>query len=129
VVVYGIYFGILIPRLTADPLHAQPYLELLFTCVFCLVVLQIILQTALAIALRDEARQPRDERERLIGMKSDRVAMVVMAATIGCLWWAYVAGPAFIANTAILANVVLFGLVLAAIAKYTSAIVYFHRGA
>ena len=127
VLAYSVYFAILIPRLSADPSH--PYFGLLFECVFCLVVLQIVLQTALAIALREEARQPKDERERLIGMKSDRVAMVVMAVTIGCLWWTYVASPAFVANSAILANLVLFGLVLAAIAKYVSAIVYFHRGA
>ena len=128
-VVYGAYFAILIPRLTVDPLHPQPYLGLLFGCVVSLVVLQVVLQSALAITLREDARQPKDERERLIGMKSDRVAMVVMATTIGCLWWTYVANPAFIGNNAILANLALFGLVLAAIAKYASAIVYFHRGA
>ena len=129
VIMYGAYFAILIPRLSVDPLHPQPYLGLLFGCVFGLVVLQIIVQTALAISMREEARQPKDERERLIGMKSDRVAMVVMASVIGCLWWMYVVNPAFISNNAILANLVLFGLVLASIAKYGSAIVYFHRGA
>ena len=127
VLAYGVYFALLIPRLSADPPHA--YLGLLFGCVVCLIVLQVVLQTALAIALREEARQPKDERERLIGMKSDRVAMIVMATVIGCLWGTYVASPAFVANRAILANLVLFGLVLAAIAKYVSAIVYFHRGA
>ncbi len=125
----GAYFIILIPRLSAAPAQPQPYLALLFACVIGLIVLQVVLQSALAVTMRLEARPPLDERERLIGMKSDRVAMVVMAAYIGCLWWAYVMGPAFIANSAIVANLVLFGLVLAAIAKYVSAILYFHRGA
>ncbi len=128
-IIYGVYFAILIPRRAADPAQPHSYLGLLFGCLVCLVVLQIILQSALSLSMREEARQPKDERERLIGMKSDRVAMVVMATAIGCLFWIYVAGPAFIANSAILANFVLFGLVLAAIAKYASAIVYFHRRA
>ena len=73
-----------------EPLAAAaPYLGLLFGCVVCLVVVQVVLQTALAMSTREEARQPKDERERLIGMKSDRVAMVVMAGVIGCLWWVY----------------------------------------
>jgi hypothetical protein len=126
---YGIYFTILIPRLAASPDRPPPYLALLFGCVFCLIVVQIALQTGIAIAMRDQARLPPDERERLIGIKSDRIAMAVLSTLVASSWLLTIAGPAFMANSAIIANLMLFALVAAAITKFASVIVYFHRGA
>lgn len=127
VAVYGVYFALLVPRLAADPGHA--YFGLLFGCVFSLIVLQIILQTGIAIIARDQANLPPDERERLTGLKSDRIAMGVLSSSVACLWLGYLIGPAMLTDKAVLANLLLLALVLAAAAKYASEIIYYHRAA
>ncbi len=129
VLVYSLYFAILVPRLAASPDRPQPYLALLFGCVVGLVALQVILQAGLAILMRGEANQAPDEREKLIVLKSDRIAMAVLTTLIASGWMIYIVGPAFMANSAILSNLVLFALVLSAVTKFASQIVYFHRGA
>jgi hypothetical protein len=127
--VYAVYFAILIPRLAAAPGQATPYFGLLFACVVSLIVLQIVLQVGIAVARPAEAKLPMDERERLIVLKSDRVAGIVLSTLAGCLFLIYLAGPGVMSNSAIMANAVLLALVLAALSKYASQILYFHRGA
>jgi phage tail protein X len=129
IMVYGVYFAMLIPRLAATPGPAEPYFGLLFACVVGLIVLQIVLQAGMAITRPADAIAPIDERERLIVLKSDRVAGIVLSTLAGCLFMIYLAGPGFMANGAMMANAILFALVLAAASKYASQIVYFHRGA
>jgi hypothetical protein len=125
--VYAVYFAILIPRLAATPGQAPPYVGLLLGCVVSLIVLQIVLHIGIAVARPAEAKLPMDERERLIVLKSDRVAGIVLSTLAACLFLIYLAGPAVMASSAIMANAVLLALVLAAVAKYASQIVYFHR--
>jgi ammonia channel protein AmtB len=62
-------------------------------------------------------------------LKSDRVALGVLTTLLALGWLGYLIGPDFTATRAVLANALLFTLVAAALAKYTSQIVYFHRGA
>jgi ammonia channel protein AmtB len=127
--VYGVYFAVLIPRLAASPGRSPPYLGLLFACVLALIASQIALQVGIAITMRHDAKLPMDERERLIVLKSDRVALGVLTTLLALGWLGYLIGPDFTATRAVLANALLFTLVAAALAKYTSQIVYFHRGA
>jgi hypothetical protein len=120
---YALYFAILIPRLVADP--RAPEYGLLIGTVILLIVLQIVLQTAIAILSRGDASQPRDERERLIGLKSDRIALGVLSTAIGGLFVIYVFAPGIPGTTTIAANAILLSLVLSALAKFGSVIVYF----
>jgi hypothetical protein len=129
IAVYTVYFAILIPRLTATPSQTPSYFGLLFACVVSLILLQIVLQIGIAVARPGEAKLPMDERERLIVLKSDRVAGIVLSTLAGCLFLIYLAGPGVMSNNAVMANAVLLALVLAAVSKYASQIVYFHRGA
>ena len=129
VAVYSVYFTILLQRAPAGPGQMQPYLGLLFGCVVTLIVVQIILQSAIAIAMRGQARLPPDERERLINLKSDRIAMGVLSASVACLWLGCMIVPAALTGGGVLANLMLLTLVLSAAVKYASQIVYFHRAA
>lgn len=129
VAVYSVYFTILLQRPPAGPSQMQPYLGLLFGCVVTLIVVQIILQSAIAIAMRGQAQLPPDERERLINLKSDRIAMGVLSASVACLWLSYIIVPAAVTGSGVPANLMLLTLVLSAAAKYASQIVYFHRAA
>jgi len=128
-IVYGTYFTILAPRLAATQPRPTSFLPLLIACVVALIILQIVLHTVLAIAMRREANLPPDEREHLIGLKSDRVALGVLTTLVAAGWLLYLGGPAFMTDSGILANLVLLALVIAAAAKYVSQIVYFHRRA
>lgn len=47
--------------------------------VVTLIVIQVVSHILIAILYRDEANEPRDERDRLIGMKAGRAAYGVLA--------------------------------------------------
>jgi hypothetical protein len=125
---YGTYFTLLLPRLAANPSQPVPYLDLLLSCIVVMVVLQISVQATLAVLQADTANSPHDEREALIGLKSDRIAFIVLTVLINLLWLAYIVLPNQWASSAILANTILFALVASTAAKYASQILYFHRG-
>src|ERR1700733_9359097 len=124
---YAVYFAILIPRLIAEP--AAPQYGLLIGTVVLLIIVQVTLQTGLAILFRCDATQPRDERELLIALKSDRIALGVLSTAIACLFLAYVFTPGIPRTTTIATNAILLSLVLSAVAKLGSQIVYFRLGA
>jgi hypothetical protein len=128
-VAYGVYFVLIVPRLLAAPEAPLPYLGLLFGCCVGLVILEIAMQTFVAVTMRDQANLPMDERERLIALKSDRVALIVLTTLIASGWTLYAAAPALLGSSAALANLLLLTLVLSAAAKHASVIVYFRRGA
>ena len=89
------------------------------------VVAQAVLHVALRLQSPGDARTPKDERERLIGLKSTEVAFVVLIvgslASIGTMHLRVRAWE--------MAHTTLFAVVLAALAKFASQIVFYRRDA
>jgi len=97
---------------------------LLIGCVVVLVVLQIVFHIAAAVRTPRDAATPRDERERLIALRSTNIAFYVLAS--GAVLAAM--GLVFVGEAFAMANLILLSLVLAELAKYTSQIFFFRRG-
>ena len=99
-------------------------LGLFIGCVVILIVLQIIFHIIAAIRAPRDATAPRDERERMIALKSSNIAYYVVAS--GAVLAAM--GLVFVGEPFVMANFLLLALVLAELTKYASQIVFFRRG-
>ena len=89
-----------------------------------LIVVQIVLNIVIAVASPKEAQTPRDERERLIGMRASGVAFYVLL--VGVLSAVTVA---YVVDKLGLAALVVAAAGLAQIVQYAGVIVGYRRGA
>jgi hypothetical protein len=120
--IYGVYFWSLTHgRAPVSNFHIGSFFE----TVIALIVVQVVLSIAAAIATPKEARAPRDEREKLIDLKATRVAYAGLAAVIAlaCFFGAFL--PSIILTT----NALLFALVIAELLRSTSQIIQYRRSA
>lgn len=88
------------------------------------VLVMIVLTVLAAVMSPRDASQPADEREKLIALKSARVALIVI--TIGAI--AAIGAMFYGADRVLVANGLFFAMVLGEIAKDSAQIVYFRRG-
>lgn len=121
--VYGVYFFFVI-RAGHAGAPGGHFFGLLET-VIALVVIQVGLLIAVSIVSPRDAREPRDERERLIDMRATRQAYHGLATGIAlaCFFGAFT--PPIIFNT----NALLFVLVTAELLRSTSQIIQYRRQA
>jgi hypothetical protein len=121
VCIYGFYFwSVFTHRSKADGSHVG-----LLETIIAVVVLQVVLTVAVAIFSPKEAKAPRDEREKLIELRSMRVAYAGLATSVAlaCFFGAF--DPPILFNT----NALLFILVTAEILRSACQIVQYRRGA
>ncbi len=120
--IYGLYFW--------SVMHAGPkgggfrFGGLLETIV-ALVFVQVVLTVAVAIFSPKEAKAPRDERDKLIELRSMRVAYAGLATgiAVACFFGAF--NPPILFGT----NALLFILVTAEIMRSACQIIQYRRGA
>jgi hypothetical protein len=93
--------------------------------IIALVVLQVVLTIAVAIFTPKEAQAPRDERDKMIELRSMRVAYAGLATSVAlaCFFGAF--DPPIVFN----ANSLLFILVTAEILRSACQIIQYRRGA
>jgi hypothetical protein len=120
--IYGFYFWSVIH---AGPNSTGFHFGGLLMTVVALVVLEVGLHIAAAIFNPKEAQAPRDERDKLIELRSMRVAYSGLATGIAfaCFFGAFT--PPIIFN----ANSLLFILVTAEILRYACQVIQYRRGA
>jgi hypothetical protein len=118
--IYGIYFWSVTHRTS----HFTGFGGLLGT-IIALVVVQVVLNIAVAILAPAEAKAPRDERDKLIELRSMRFAYAGLATGIAlaCFFGAF--SPPIVFKT----NSLLFILVTAEIMRSACQIVQYRRGA
>jgi hypothetical protein len=93
--IYGFYFwSVFTHRTKGDGSHAG-----LLETIIAVVVLQVVLTVAVAIFSPKEAKAPRDEREKLIELRSMRVAYAGLATSVAlaCFFGAF--DPPILFNT------------------------------
>ena len=97
----------------------------LLMTIVALVVIQVVLTLAVAIAAPKEAKAPRDERDKLIELRAMRVAYSGLASSVAlaCFFGAF--NPPILFNT----NALLFILVTAEMARVGCQIIQYRRGA
>jgi hypothetical protein len=93
--------------------------------IITLVVIQVALTTAVAISSPREAKAPRDERDKLIELKSMRVAYAGLATSVALAVFFGAFDPPIVFNT----DSLLFILVTAEILRSACQIVQYRRGA
>jgi hypothetical protein len=119
--IYGFYFW--------SVMHAGPHSGVhfggLLNTIGALVLVHAVLTSAVAAFQPKEARAPRDERDKLIELKSVRVAysVLVTGVVLACFFGAF--DPPIVFNT----NALLFVLVAAEILRSAYQIVQYRRGA
>jgi hypothetical protein len=121
--VFGIYFSKIVQVLVTGRGRGGTA-RLFLALVAALIVLEIALHVAIAIQSPREARTPKDERERLIDMKATRIAFPVLLvgafSAIGTLH--------LDVGRSVMADAVLFAIVLAELTRFGAQIVYHRRG-
>ena len=120
--IYGVYFWSVIH---AGPQAGRSHFGSLLVTIVALVVVQVVLTVAVAIAAPKEAKAPRDEREKLIELKATRVAYSGLATSVAlaCFFGAF--DPPIVFNT----NALLFVLVTAELLRSSCQIIQYRRGA
>ena len=123
--VYGYYFWRLFGVVQAGHAETFHYGALLTQLIVLLVILEIVLQIAIALPRPKEAQAARDEREKLIMYKATRVAfhVAMIGAALGAVASSLGATGFYVANGLFLA------MVLAEIVRAGGQIVYFRLGA
>ncbi len=121
-VIYGFYFWIVVR--SGEGMGAV-HLGALLGTVIALVIVQVVLIAAAAALAPKEAKAQRDERDRLIELRSTRVAYAALATSVvfACFFGAF--EPPVIFN----ANALLFILVAAEIMRSGCQIFQYRRGA
>jgi len=119
--IYGYYFV----SLVRSGRHAVAGFGGLLGTIVALVIVQAVLNIAVAIYKPKEAKAPRDERERLIDLRSTRCAYAGLAT--GVAFAIFFAGfnPPIVFN----ANALLFILVVSEALRNASQIIQYRRGA
>ena len=121
--VFGAYFWN-INRILRGQVEHRAAFKISVGLIVAFVLLEIVLHIAVAIQAPNEARAPKDERERLIEMRATRVAfqVLVVGALLG------VGTMHVTARAWVMAHVVLLAVVVAELVKFGGQILYFRRG-
>lgn len=121
---FGVYFALLGRSMHAGHGPARYFFGILIGCILGQVALQVVLHVVAALQAPKDARAAKDERERLIELKSTHIAFYVLI--VGVLM---AAGSMHLgAGKILMANGILLALVLAELVKFSGQIVYFRRG-
>jgi hypothetical protein len=118
--IYANYFWSVLSRA-----HGGSQFSGLLGTVIALVVVQVTLTVIAAIFAPNDAKEPRDEREKLIDLRATRVAYAGLATgvALACFFGAF--DPPLVFN----ANALLFILVVTEIMRCSCLIIQYRRGA
>ena len=120
--IYGLYFW---SAVRSRAQGGSGNLTGLAGTVVAIVVVQTVLTIIVAIFDPKDAQAPRDERDRMIDLKSARFAYFALAGSVACAVSVAAIYPSFIFST----NALLFVLVAAEVLRSGCQIVQYRRGA
>jgi len=120
--IYGYYFWSV---LRAGPHLGSFHFAGLLATLIALIVVQIVLTIAVAVASPRDARAPRDEREKLIELRATRVAYAGLATSVAMACFFGARDPPIVFNT----NSLLLLLVTAELLRSGCQIIQYRRGA
>ncbi len=121
---FGVYFGEIAKQLFGAAASRGSYLPLFVLLVGAIVAMEIVMHVFIAIRSPQDARAPRDERERLIAQRATARAFYVL------LTGAFIAiGTMHLGvSTWVLAHCVLFAIWIAELTRYGSLLYYTRHG-
>ncbi len=125
--VFGWFYG----SVAAGRMEGVAILHFLILSVLAVIVLQVVANLVLAGLAREDARSPKDERERLIELKAIRIAFYVTITAILATIFILIHTPLYGRHVAApeMALWVTGGVILGDVIKSAAQIVYFRRDA
>ena len=120
--IYGYYFWSVIQ---SGPHRGGFQVGGLLATIVALVVVQVVLIVAVAIYKPSEAKAPRDERDKLISLKSTQIAYAALGTSVGFACFFGAMTPPIVFNT----NALLFLLVTAEILRALCQVIQYRRSA
>ena len=121
-VIYAFYFWSAFHQRSQGP---GPQVAGLVGTIIALVIVQVVLNVAVAIVDPRKAKAPRDECEKLIDLRATRLAYAALAGSVACACIFGAFDPPTIFNT----NAFLFILVIAEILRSGCQIIQYRRTA
>ena len=124
VIIFGVYFTMAF-KVMNDP--NIPDITLIFFfigAVITIVIVQIILQTILAIMNRKVAEGGHDERDKAIEMRSTQYSYYILIFGI----WASVAAMLINFSTLLLINLIMLTFIVAEVVSYITTLIHYRRG-
>ena len=122
---FGIYFGNVARHALSPTAPHANFFHLFVLLVVAIVVVEVITHVLITIRSPDEAKTPRDERERLIELRSIRPAYFVLL--VGA--FLSIVTMHLGVGTWMLVNCVLFAIWIAELTRYGSQLYHYRRGA
>ena len=124
IIIFGVYFTMAF-KVINDP--TIPDITLIFFfigAVGTIIIVQIILQSILAIINRKAADAGHDERDKAIGMRSTQYAYYILIFGI----WASVAAMLLNFSTVLLINLIMLSFIVAEVVSYVGTLIIYRRG-
>ena len=122
--IFGSYFSTAF-TVFQDPEVSNSTLTGLFIgAIILVVIIQIVLQSALAIAHRKEAGIGNDERDNLIELKATRISHFILVFGV----WATGLAMFLLLSPVVMANIIMFFFILSEIVSYCMRLIYYRRG-
>ena len=119
-IVYGAYFAYVGQAAAAG--RPVGFAGPLTTCIFVLVVLQIVLNIAAAALAPNEVRTPEDERERMINLRATSGAFYAFQVAAMCA-----AVTVYFFDKTLMANAVILALAVSELARHGGIILGYRR--
>lgn len=126
-----LFFGIYFLKAFKEIFHTKGYnpqlIALFIIITILIIVVQIISHIVISISSKkawEDAQECEDERDRLIKSKGIKISYFVLSIGVWavCLWMPFLKTPF------VMANILMFFFVLAAVFDYVTQLVYYRKG-
>lgn len=124
VIIFGYYFTQAIIIISNPSIPEVALIGLFIGVTVITIIVQIVLQSVLAIANRKDAEKGEDERDKLIELKATRISYFILIFGV----WTTCISILIISSTIILANLLLFFFIIAELTGFISQLIYYRRG-
>ena len=121
---FGYYFSKAIGIYNNPEVDDYSLIALFIGIVTLIVVIQIVLQSVIAIVNRREAEKGKDERDKLIELKVTKISYYVLVFGV----WITLFSMMFNSSLIMMANVIMFFFVLSQIIGFSLQLFYYRRG-
>ena len=124
ILVFGYYFANAFSALTSFNIDNRGLIGLFIGVVVLMIIVEVVLNTILAIASRNQAGETEDERDNLIRLKSTRISYLVLVFGV----WAAAMSLLLSASPLAMANIIIFFFILAEIVGFSTQLFYYRKG-
>ena len=124
ILLFGIYFTLAFTVFTNPYDPSTNLIGLFVTVITVYIIIQIILQAAIALVHKKEAESGADERDHLIELKATRISYFILA----CGVWIAGTGMVILTSQLLMAHIIILFFILAEVVGFSTQLFYYRRG-